>query len=306
MTAAIVTTSPPSPRSYAPVVKFVGGKRRLFPAILARLPVGPITGRYFEPFVGGGAVFFELASMGYLSYGSPRPDGRPVRRAVLADVNIDLVNLYIVLQRDPIPLVVELQDPDRGYVYDKDAYYRIRALDPDKLTSVQRAARMIYLNKCGFNGLYRVNKSGGFNVPFGRYVNPTICDENGLLLASDALQRATDVRLTDFEILMEDAREGDVCYCDSPYAPASVTSNFTSYTQDGFSFGDQERLRDAAKSASRRGAFVLLSNSDVPMIRKLYSGDDFQLDEIMAARAINSDPSKRGSVKELLIRCVAR
>lgn len=283
-----IATSSPSPRSPAPFLKWAGGKRRLLPAILERLPIGPITGRYFEPFVGGGAVFFDLVAHGR------------VDRATLVDTNEELARTYVAVQKDPTGLIRELRDRSRGYIYDEKAYYAIRALDPQKLSLVRAAARTIYLNHTGFNGLYRVNKSGGFNVPFGRYTNPTICDEEGILAASRALKCAR-LRLTDFEVALDDAREGDVSFLDPPYLPLSATSSFTAYTQDGFSLGDHERLRDVLLKLRERGVRFVLSNSAAPAIRALYDRSEFVVESIDAARAINSKKTGRGKIEELLI-----
>ena len=159
---------------------------------------------------------------------------------------------------------------------------------------------MLYLNKVCFNGLYRVNKKGLFNAPFGRYDDPTICDEPNIRAASEALSDA-NIHHVDFEKVCKTARKGDVVYCDPPYLPLSTTSNFTAYTSDGFSLGDHERLRDAMLDMGRRGVIALLSNCAAPAIRDLYSGRRFKVEEVKAPRSINSDASKRGDVKELLI-----
>lgn len=276
-----------SPRRPSPFLKWVGGKRRLISEVLARLPTGPIA-RYVEPFVGGGAVFFELAAQGR------------VERATLADTNEDLARAYLAVQRDCDAVIDELHHPAARYVYAEDDFYRIRALDPDVLSLVQAAARTIYLNKTCFNGLYRVNKSGRFNAPFGRYDDPTICDEEGLRAASSALQRAR-VRLADFEVVMDETKEGDVLYADPPYLPLSATSSFTAYTQDGFSLGDHERLRDALLKLRARGVRFALSNSAAPAILSLYDRREFLVERVGAARAINSDSTKRGEIEELLV-----
>lgn len=274
-----------------PVWKWVGGKRKLLPQILARLPDSSFDGhRYFEPFVGGGAVFFEMVATGRLSR----------LPAHLSDMNADLTNAYVVVKRDVAGLISHMRDPAMGYVCEEKAYYRIRALDPNTLSPVRKAARFLYLNKTCFNGLYRVNKSGGFNVPFGRYDDPTICDEAVLLAASAALQHTT-IRCVDFVTAMEDAQAGDVAYFDPPYLPLSATSDFTSYTSDGFGLGDHERLRDLLLDLRGRGVHWLLSNSAAPAIKALYDRREFVVEEVMMARAINSKGSKRGKIAELLI-----
>lgn len=292
--AAVAAEPAASQRAPAPFLKWVGGKRRLVPEILPRLlpPPGETDALqldYVEPFVGGGAVFFALAAIGL------------VRSALLNDSNRELAQTYLAIQRDPARVVAVLRDPARGYVYEERAYYRIRALDPEQLVDqVDVAARMIYLNKCGFNGLYRVNKSGGFNVPFGSYENPTVCDEAGIRAASRALRRAR-IRSVDFEVVVDEARASDVMYVDPPYLPLSATSSFTAYTGDGFCLGDHERLRDALLRARERGVRFVLSNCAAPAILSLYDRPEFVVDSVDAARAVNSDASKRGKVRELLV-----
>ena len=274
-------------KSARPVIKAAGGKTRLLPEILPRLPKE--ISRYHEPFVGGGAVFFALAAAGRLVDAEIH----------LADMNAELVNLYEVIRDWPTKLVKKLRG-DADFVNESDAFYRVRAWDPKELSPTARAARMLYLNKTTFNGLYRVNKKGQFNAPFGRYDAPTICDEANILAVSEVLQDA-NIHHVDFEEVCKGAKSGDVTYCDPPYLPLSTTSNFTSYTSDGFSLGDHERLRDAMLDMGRRGVIALLSNCAAPAIRDLYSGKRFKVEEVEAPRAINSDASKRGNVKELLI-----
>ena len=174
----------------------------------------------------------------------------------------------------------------------------MRAKNPRILSDWVAAARFIYLNRTCFNGLYRVNKKGMFNVPFGAYTNPTICDEENLRAVSEAL-RGTKIISANFEATLETAKRGDVVYCDPPYLPVSITANFTTYTVGGFGLVDQTRLRDVAKALDARGVHVLLSNSDTPLVRKLYKG--FRIEEVQAPRRVNSKAGKRGNVGELLI-----
>jgi len=272
-------------RPARPLVKAAGGKTKLLPEILPRLPKK--IGRYYEPFVGGGAVFFALVAEGRLSGGT----------AVLADMNADLVNLYEVVRDQPTRLVKMLRQSKR-FLNEEDVYYRTRAWE--SANPVERAARAVYLNKTCFNGLFRVNKSGKFNVPFGSYEKPIICDEANIFAAAEALA-LVDLYCMDFEKVGALVQSGDVVYCDSPYLPISATSNFTSYTKDGFSLADHVRLRDTTRELGRRGAHVLISHSAAPAIRELYAGPDFRIEEVSAVRAINSDATKRGAVKELLI-----
>lgn len=235
-------------------------------------------GRYIEPFVGGAALFFAL---------------RP-KRARLSDVNPELVNCYTAVRDDVEGVIAALGE----HVHDRDHYYDVRALDPDTLPPAERAARTIFLNRTGFNGLYRVNKSGRFNVPFGRHRNPKICDEENLRACSRALRGVT-IEVADFASVERVAKPGDLVYFDPPYVPLSKTSDFTSYSAGGFGWEQQEKLAKLFSSLSAKGVQVMLSNSDVPSLRKLYSG--FSLNIVHATRAINSVASRRGKVAELVV-----
>ena len=260
-----------------PFLKWVGGKRQLLSHLLDRAPED--FNAYHEPFLGGAALFYALD---------------PVE-AHLSDMNERLLRTYQAI-RDNVDGVIELLET---YPFDKEFYLRLRAKKIDRCTDVEVAAWMLYLNKTGFNGLYRVNKSGGFNVPFGRYKNPTICDEVRLRACSEALAHV-ELHRGDFMGVEERAVEGDFVYFDPPYVPLNVTSSFTSYTSDGFTIDDQIRLRDLALRLKRRGVHVLLSNSSAEAVWELYS-KDFDVREVMASRAINSKASGRGKVAELLI-----
>ncbi len=261
-----------------PFIKWAGGKRALLEQMRPHLPAK--YGRYFEPFVGGAALFFEL---------------RP-RRARLSDNNRRLVATYRGL-RDATDEVVRLL---RGYKYDRDFFLAMRASDVDRMTDAEVAAWFIYLNKTGYNGLYRVNSKNRFNVPFGRYDNPTICDESNLRACAKALGGA-EIEVEDFEAAARRARRGDLVYFDPPYVPLSVTSSFTSYTSDGFGMDEQIRLRDAARKLAGRGVHVVLSNSSAPAVRDLYR-DDFEVCDVRARRSINSKIDGRKAIPELLIR----
>jgi DNA adenine methylase len=264
-----------------PPLKFAGGKTFLLPEILSRLPAKINT--YYEPFVGGGAVFFALATEGRF------------KRAVIGDANAELMNAYEMIQRDPQALMGFFI---RGHAQDEKSYYRIRAQDPNELAALARAARTIYLNKVGFNGLYRVNRKGVFNVPWGRQEGRKLFDDENILACSAALAQAALTAL-DFGMTVAPAKRGDVVYFDCPYIPVSVTANFTTYTAGGFGLADQTRLRDVAKNLVKRGVHVLLSNADTPLVRKLYRG--FKIESVQAPRRVNSKASKRGNVGELLI-----
>lgn len=261
----------------APFVKWVGGKRALMPQLFARLPQR--FNAYHEPFVGGGAFFFALQP----------------QVAVLADDNAELVNAYTVVRDDAERLIRHL----RTHRAEEDYYYELRAKDPKALDPIERASRLIYLNRTCFNGLYRVNSRGGFNVPFGKYKNPQICNEVGLRAASAALHGAA-IRNDSYEHVLDTARRGDFVYFDPPYVPVSATANFTSYTAGAFSERDQRRLADAFRTLANRGCKVMLSNSDVPLIHELYA--DFHVDIVAAPRLVNRDASKRGPVNEVLVR----
>jgi len=263
-----------------PVLKWAGGKSRLVGEILGRLPETIDT--YYEPFVGSGAVFFALASAGRF------------RRAVLGDRNPELIDVYRSIKRDVASVISLL----RGYAYDRDFYYEVRAWDPSKLDLAERAARTIYLNKAGFNGLYRVNRSGQFNVPFGRHASPNICDEPRLNAAAELLKRVK-LEIGDFAKISAASAPGDAVYFDPPYVPLSKTSNFTAYHSDVFDDSEHERLSVTFNQLSKRGVWAVLSNSDTPRTRELY--EPFAIDRIMVTRPINSKSTQRGNVAEILV-----
>lgn len=265
-----------------PFLKWAGGKRQLLPEL--RQVIFDVlrwhgTGSYREPFIGGGALFFDL---------------QPTLpcRAVLSDSNERLVAAYRGVREFPINVATVLS----GCRNDPEFFARWREREPTD--DVDAAAWMIYLNRTCFNGLYRVNKKNKFNVPFGRYKNPKICDEENLRACSLALHGAT-ISHCDFAEAPT-VQEGSFVYFDPPYVPVSKTGDFTSYTRDGFTKEDQIRLRDHALGLKRRGVKVLLSNSSADLVRELYGGD-WQIREVYARRNVNSDGDKRGAVKELLI-----
>ena len=270
-----------------PFLKWAGGKTQLLPQLLASAP--PRIQTYYEPFLGGGALFFAL-----------QREGR-FERAVLSDSNAELIEAYIQVRDDVDNLIEALgvhQRKYRGAQGGADYYYRIRGKRP--ACAVGRAARLIFLNKTCFNGLYRVNSRGQFNVPHGSYVNPTICDADGLRAASEALQ-GVELRTADFAAAIAATGPGDFVYCDPPYVPLSETASFTSYTAANFGAADQQRLAAAAAGARERGVDVLLSNSGHPEVAQLYRDAGFQLETVEAARFINSNGSERGAVREYLI-----
>ena len=266
-----------------PFVKWAGGKRQLLPALLRRLPQS--FRRYHEPFVGGGALFFALRGQNRLSHG-----------ARLADINPELVNAYQVV-RDRVETLIVVLGTFRN---EEDFYYEIRAQQPDALDPVQRAARLLYLNRTCFNGLFRENRAGHFNVPYGRYRNPQFLRENDLRAASRALRGIT-IEQGSFAELEQHAQPDDLVYFDPPYAPLSRTASFTSYSRGGFDEAAQRQLGALVRRLGARGVHVLVSNSSASLIYDIYGGDDLHIEQIMASRAINSRADRRGKVPELLI-----
>lgn len=265
-----------------PFVKWAGGKRQILAQIRRRLPKHIST--YYEPFVGGGAVLFALANRDVFE------------RAVVGDVNRELVDTYQLLAAGRVTELTELLIT---YQNTREFFDRMKALNPTEMPNiVERVARFIYLNKTGFNGLYRVNSRGGFNVPFGKYSNPNFCDGPRLREASRALKNVI-IQCLDFETLSADAKPGDVIYFDPPYLPKSDTANFTAYTDKGFGIQEHTRLARVFREKAEAGVGVLLSNSDTKVARELYRG--FRISRVQAVRSINSDGEKRGPVSELLI-----
>jgi DNA adenine methylase len=264
------------------VLKWAGGKARLVPLIIERLPETMDT--YYEPFAGSAAVFFALASR------------KRFRRAVLSDQNRELINVYRCLKRDVDGLIRLLREHQRSH--SKDTYYDMRARNPNELDALSRAARTIYLNKTGFNGLYRVNRAGQFNVPLGRYDKPNICDEPRLRTAAGTLKRVR-LEVRDFASACEGSEPGDGVYFDPPYVPLSRTSNFTAYHHEAFDDESQQRLASLFSRLAERSIAVLLSNSDTPRTRQLYKG--WPIETIKVSRPINSKTSKRGHVAEVLV-----
>lgn len=263
-----------------PFVKWAGGKRQLLPEIKRNMPSD--YNKYFEPFVGGGALLFELKHNG----------------AYINDFNSELVNLYEVVKECPEELIADLKE----HVNTKEYYYDIRALDRDKdfdkLSKVKRASRFIFLNRTCFNGLYRVNRRGQFNVPYGKYKNPKIVDEKNILSCSKLLQDTTILN-GNFDIIKEYIHEGDFVYLDPPYAPLSETSDFTAYTENGFDSDKQIQLKRFCDYIHNIGAYFMVSNSCVDFITDLYK--DYTIIEVEAKRAINSNANNRGKVKEVLV-----
>lgn len=266
-------------RHAKPFVKWAGGKRQLLREIERHIPKTGV-GTYHEPFLGGGAVFFS------------RPLGT---KACLSDSNERLVRTYRGIQKN-VELVIALL---KGYPHDRTFFEEMRGRDIDQATDVEVAAWFIYLNKTGFNGLYRVNSKNRFNVPFGRYKNIRYLNEANLKACADSLKTA-EIEHQDFEKALKKVVRGDFVYLDPPYVPLSTTSNFTSYTAGRFTQADQERLRDAVRGLKERGARILLSNSS--SAAHLYDEKGFETIEVLASRTVNSKSSGRGKITELLIK----
>lgn len=263
-----------------PIIKWAGGKTQLLRPYSKIFPTE--FKRYFEPFLGGGAVFFHMVAR------------HPELKAVLSDCNVELINCYNMVKNDVGAVIQNL----KTHRNEKEHFLKVRALDVANLSPAERAARLIFLNKTCFNGLYRVNRKGQFNVPFGRYNNPKICDEINLRAAQIALCNAS-ITANNFEAVIAQAKKGDFVYLDPPYQPLSPTSNFTGYTSASFRIDDQARLAAAFKKLTDKGCLAMLSNSDTPVIRELYS--DFQIETVYANRAINSKSDRRGRVAEVAI-----
>ena len=285
--ALSVPTSAPQP-----FLKWAGGKRALLSEIRDRTP--SFTGKYIEGFLGAGAVLF---------------DQDPHRRKVISDYNNDLIEVYEVIRDEPKQLLKAL----RSHSNTSEHYYAVRAWDREpgflKRNKVQRAARFIFLNKTNYNGLNRVNASGQMNVPFGKQSNPDFIQEAVILSVSDFLNQRnkrgdllTTLLSGDYRKALHKARAGDWVYLDPPYAPISVTSSFVGYATGGFTVQDQTDLRDEIVKLTERGIPVLLSNSDVPLIRELYrDAGIFDIEGVSVRRAIAASTASRGRVSEVLI-----
>jgi len=267
-----------------PFLKWAGGKGQLLNEFVKLFPDN--FNNYIEPFVGGGAVFFYLYSNGKLTN----------KKSVLIDSNKDLITAYkSIKDKNKLRFIIKALSNGK-YLNNKDNFYKVREQEPKN--DVDKTARLIYLNKTCFNGLYRVNSNGKFNVPFGRYKNPLICDSENLKAVNSALANAKLIN-GDFTIVLEFADKGDFVYFDPPYHPVSKTASFTGYTKDSFGEEAQERLAEVYRKLDRRGCKMMLSNSDVKFIRDLYKG--YRIEVVKARRMINCKASKRGDVNELVI-----
>lgn len=267
-----------------PVLKWVGGKRQLLPEIEKYIP--STYKAYYEPFVGGGAVLFHLQP----------------KTAVINDINGELINLYSIIKDDVEALITDLQ----RHRNESDYFYEIRELDRKKeeynrLSAVERASRVIYLNKTCYNGLFRVNRAGEFNSPFGSYKNPNIVNEITLRAVSNYFNKS-DIRFenTDFVQALDGIKRGSFVYFDPPYDPVSSSASFTGYDKGGFDRAEQQRLKELCDSLNEKGVKFLLSNSSTDFIRDLYK--DYKIEIIKAKRAINSKGDSRGEIDEVLVR----
>ena len=268
----------------APVVKWVGGKRQILDKIQKHIPKHIST--YYEPFVGGGAVLFALQP----------------KKAIVNDINGELINLYKVIKDNVVELIEDLEK----YKNEESYFYEVREYDRDKakyalLTPVERASRLLFLNKTCFNGLFRVNKAGEFNAPFGNYKNPNIVNAPTLKAVNKYFN---EVNITfynnDYSEVIKGARKGAFVYFDPPYDPTSDTSSFTGYSKGGFDKDAQLKLKSNCDRLNEKGIKFLLSNSATEFIFDLYK--NYEIEIIQAKRAINSDPGKRGEINEVLVK----
>ncbi len=272
-----------------PIVKWAGGKRSLRQQLLDLAP--PEFTTYHEPFLGGATFFLALASAG----------PGPFPCAVLNDANCELIQLYEAVRDEPQAVMAAL-DAHQAHVLDEQFYYRLRDVEPTECPPAERAARFVYLNKTCYNGLYRVNRKGRFNVPFGRYANPpALYNRENMLRVAGLLKRAK-LRCDDFAAALADAGFGDFVYLDPPYAPLTPTASFTRYTQGAFGDADQRRLAQTIHELTARGCRVLLSNSETPLVRGLYEDPRYHVEVVYAPRNINSDATSRQKIPELAIR----
>jgi DNA adenine methylase len=265
-------------------LKWAGSKLQLIGQFENLFP--PTFRNYYEPFVGSGAVFFYVKS-------KLKPN-----KVILSDTNEELINCFAVVRDKPSELVELLLNHRKRH--SKEYYYAVRSVQSNRLDSVNRAARFIYLNKTCFNGLYRVNSKGQFNVPFGDYDNPSIFDKNILFQASQLLQDV-DLQIMTFEKVLDFAGKDDFVYFDPPYLPLSKTSNFTRYSKSDFTMKEQKRLSEVFGILDSRGCFVMLSNSDHALTRQLYRDYEKNAVIVRAKRMINSVGSKRGAINELVV-----
>jgi DNA adenine methylase len=277
------------PKAPIPFLKWAGGKRKLSQLIISAFPhdFDPKVNRYFEPFIGGGALTFALGNLNSNIF-------VPGKNLYINDMNPDLIMTYEIIQGQVDSLIERLDELAKDL--SKEAYLKIRANVPDN--KLDRAARFIYLNKTGFNGLWRVNSKGLYNVPWGQLKNPTIYNLQNLLDCSKRLV-GTEITNLNYAEAVSEAKSGDIVYFDPPYIPLSASSSFSKYAKDDFSLKNQIDLKDTIAELSSKSVKVILSNSDTPETREIFGGclNLFQID---AARAISANASSRGTVKEVI------
>ncbi|MFQ5782962.1 MAG: DNA adenine methylase [Nitrosopumilus sp.] len=271
-----------------PFVKWAGGKRQLIPILNENLPKS--FGAYYEPFLGGGALLFHILTE------------RGGQKCSISDLNSNLVLAYTTIRDRIDELISSLKIHEKNYQKNsKSYYYSIRESNPR--SEIEKISRLLFLNRTCFNGLYRVNSKGKFNVPLGRYTNPNIVNENNLRSVSYILQSSkVSIRCRDFEAVLRDAKKGDLVYFDPPYQPVSETANFTSYTNKDFTIDDLDRLAKLCKKLDSKGCKVLLSNSDSKQVADMFSSKSWKVSKIQANRSINSNSKKRTGHFELLIK----
>ena len=271
-----------------PFVKWAGGKRQLLAELEKSFPKQ--FGTYFEPFLGGGALLFDLLAK------------KPNLKCSVSDLNSDLVLAYVTIRDKLGRLIESLENHSKNYHKDSTGYYyEVRKQEPK--SQIEKVSRLLFLNKTCFNGLYRVNSKGKFNVTLGRYTNPNIVNRENLTTVSKFLQSdKIKISCRDFESILNDAKKGDFVYFDPPYQPVSDTANFTSYTHRDFTEDDLQRLADLANQLNSKGSHVLLSNSNTKIVKKIFSSKKWKVKEIAVNRAINSNSQKRTGHKEVLIK----
>ena len=273
-----------------PFIKWVGGKGKLVSELEKYFPKE--FNKYYEPFVGGGALFFYLKQNKEISF------------SLINDINSKLITAYKQIQKNPKKIInllknIELEYKALSFEQQEKYFYQKREIyNKEKLDNLNTAAHLIFLNKTCFNGMYRENSKGEYNIPFGDQKNPTICDEKNILTVSSCLKN-TEIMNQSFEEFIEKCKKGDFIYFDPPYHPVNATSSFTSYSKNTFGPKQQEILRDTFVELSKKGCFVMLSNSDTEFIKNLYK--DFNINYIYAARSINSKGDKRSKIKEVVI-----
>ena len=271
-----------------PFVKWAGGKRQLIPILNENLP--KTFGTYYEPFLGGGALLFHILTE------------RNAQKCSISDLNSDLVLTYTTIRDKINGLISSLKNHEKNYHKDsKTYYYSVRESNPR--SEIEKTSRLLFMNRTCFNGLYRVNSKGKFNVPLGRYTNPNIVNEENLRSVSAILNTSkVAIKCRDFESVLRDAKKGDLVYFDPPYQPVSETANFTSYTNKSFTYEDLNRLAELCLKLDSKGCKVLLSNSDSKEVAKIFSDKPWKINKIQANRSINSNSKKRTGHFELLIK----